>query len=350
MTQRILALDDEIHMLKLLERIITEKTPYQIVTSHNALELPALLDRSEFDLTLDRLHRLGKSDLRHRAHRQGGLAFGHPLRPRNAGTGRIQEVAGKEIFLNAVFADKRHRAGLGSLFALLFGETRLRSDLYPVKAAIQDAVAVEIDLTPIRCFKESITFFFKQLAYPCIRRRFMDLDITSLTARITLQLAPRGVKGIPDRYIDVFIRFAFYHQLRTGHGHVDTHVVEDALVLATMRGLDKDSAAHDSIIEQIQLGRPVTNIVLRRLRNGNVTYRNLEWKLHTNSPTGCSVFRRPWLTSYSTLILTSFRFASSVLGNRISNTPSLKLAWTLSAWMSLGISTVRVKLPYKRSE
>jgi len=52
MTQRILALDDEIHMLKLLERIITEKTPYQIVTSHNALELPALLDQSEFDLII----------------------------------------------------------------------------------------------------------------------------------------------------------------------------------------------------------------------------------------------------------------------------------------------------------
>jgi len=52
MTQRILALDDEIHMLKLLERIITEKTPYQIVTSHNALELPAILDRSVFDLII----------------------------------------------------------------------------------------------------------------------------------------------------------------------------------------------------------------------------------------------------------------------------------------------------------
>jgi len=52
MTQRILALDDEIHMLKLLERIITEKTPYQIVTSHNALELPALLDAAEFDVII----------------------------------------------------------------------------------------------------------------------------------------------------------------------------------------------------------------------------------------------------------------------------------------------------------
>jgi DNA-binding NtrC family response regulator len=52
MTQRILALDDEIHMLKLLERIITEKTPHQFVMSNNALELPGLLEQSEFDLII----------------------------------------------------------------------------------------------------------------------------------------------------------------------------------------------------------------------------------------------------------------------------------------------------------
>ncbi len=52
MTQRILALDDELDMLKLLERIVTEKTPYEIVTTNNAIELPALLDRTEIDLIL----------------------------------------------------------------------------------------------------------------------------------------------------------------------------------------------------------------------------------------------------------------------------------------------------------
>jgi two-component system response regulator PilR (NtrC family) len=52
MTQRILAVDDELHMLTLLERIITEKTPYQIVTTNNALEVPALLEKSQFDLII----------------------------------------------------------------------------------------------------------------------------------------------------------------------------------------------------------------------------------------------------------------------------------------------------------
>lgn len=50
MKQRILAVDDELHMLKLLERIITEKTPYQITVTNNGLEVPRLLDQTRFDL------------------------------------------------------------------------------------------------------------------------------------------------------------------------------------------------------------------------------------------------------------------------------------------------------------
>jgi len=52
MKQHILAVDDEIHMLELLERIITEKTPYQITTTNNSLEVPNLLDKTQFDLII----------------------------------------------------------------------------------------------------------------------------------------------------------------------------------------------------------------------------------------------------------------------------------------------------------
>ncbi len=52
MKQRILAVDDEIHMLKLLERIISEKTPYEIVTTNNPLEVPGRLERERFDLII----------------------------------------------------------------------------------------------------------------------------------------------------------------------------------------------------------------------------------------------------------------------------------------------------------
>jgi DNA-binding NtrC family response regulator len=52
MGQTILAVDDEPHMLKLMERIITEKTPYKITTTSNSLEVPELLEKNEYDLII----------------------------------------------------------------------------------------------------------------------------------------------------------------------------------------------------------------------------------------------------------------------------------------------------------
>ncbi len=63
MKQRILAIDDELHMLKLLERIITEKTPYQILTTNNVLELPRILQQDQFDLIVTDLKMPGMDGL-----------------------------------------------------------------------------------------------------------------------------------------------------------------------------------------------------------------------------------------------------------------------------------------------
>ena len=52
MRQTILAVDDEPHMLKLMERIITEKTPYQITTTSTSLEVPEILEKNQFDLII----------------------------------------------------------------------------------------------------------------------------------------------------------------------------------------------------------------------------------------------------------------------------------------------------------
>ncbi len=62
-TQRILAVDDEVHMLRLLERIISEKTPYSIVTTNSSLEVPRLLENESFDLILTDLKMPGMDGL-----------------------------------------------------------------------------------------------------------------------------------------------------------------------------------------------------------------------------------------------------------------------------------------------
>jgi len=63
MKQRILAVDDEIHMLKLLERIITEKTPYLITTTNSSLEAPGLLEQGGYDLVITDLKMPGLDGL-----------------------------------------------------------------------------------------------------------------------------------------------------------------------------------------------------------------------------------------------------------------------------------------------
>jgi DNA-binding NtrC family response regulator len=63
MINRILALDDEPHMLKLLERIISERTPYKITTLGNPLEIKSLLDKEQFDVIITDLKMPGLDGL-----------------------------------------------------------------------------------------------------------------------------------------------------------------------------------------------------------------------------------------------------------------------------------------------
>ena len=52
MQQSILAVDDEIHMLRLLQRIISEKTPYAITTTSSSVDVPSILEEHTFDLVI----------------------------------------------------------------------------------------------------------------------------------------------------------------------------------------------------------------------------------------------------------------------------------------------------------
>ena len=50
MKQKILIIDDEPDLLRLLERIISRKRDYEIITTNNSLEVPHILEDNEFDV------------------------------------------------------------------------------------------------------------------------------------------------------------------------------------------------------------------------------------------------------------------------------------------------------------
>lgn len=63
MAEKILIVDDEPDMLKLLSMILREKTPYEITTTNNPVEAVELAKKGEFDLVITDLKMPGLDGL-----------------------------------------------------------------------------------------------------------------------------------------------------------------------------------------------------------------------------------------------------------------------------------------------
>jgi DNA-binding NtrC family response regulator len=63
MRQRILAVDDEPDMLRLLGRILKGRTPYQVETTINPLEVPQLLQANPYDVIITDMRMRGLDGL-----------------------------------------------------------------------------------------------------------------------------------------------------------------------------------------------------------------------------------------------------------------------------------------------
>ncbi|MCK5124711.1 MAG: response regulator [candidate division Zixibacteria bacterium] len=63
MKKSILAVDVEPHMVRLLEKIIKDKTSHQIKSTHNALELPEILNKESFDIIITEMNMPGFNGL-----------------------------------------------------------------------------------------------------------------------------------------------------------------------------------------------------------------------------------------------------------------------------------------------
>ena len=63
MSERILILDDELDMLQLLQKIVTDKTEHEVITTNNPLELEDLMAAHAPSLVISDLKMLGRDGL-----------------------------------------------------------------------------------------------------------------------------------------------------------------------------------------------------------------------------------------------------------------------------------------------
>jgi hypothetical protein len=82
---------------------------------------------------------------------------------------------------------------------------------------------------------------------------------------VILEPARRGIEGIPDSHVDIFVGLVFraaplHDDLLSGNGDVDADVVELPLVMMAMRSFDDDPTAGDPLIEPVEPADLVSDV------------------------------------------------------------------------------------------
>src|SRR5690606_1538922 len=177
--------------------------------------------------------------------RWGPIIMTAPILPGAAGAGTTDGESGR-----AAPRDEMHGARLRAVVAVLLVEPDLVADAEVVEVGVHDAVAVEVDQTPLRRRDAPEIAVRMQHLDRSARRAFAGLDLAADDSNAVLELTARRVEGVPHRHVDVLVRLILVgipacDDLRARHPDVDEHAIELAFALAPVRSLDRHAATDD---------------------------------------------------------------------------------------------------------
>ena len=117
----------------------------------------------------------------------------------------------------------------------------------------------------------------------------MKLDVLPLPPDILFQLASRGIEGIPNRDIDVFVKWIvlgrFLHDgdLFARHLDVESHLIDIALKMVAMGHIDDHPAAHNAIAELVELRGLLEDPIFDGFDALEIVKADLQWKFHLSA-------------------------------------------------------------------
>src|SRR6516165_8644925 len=165
-------------------------------------------------------------------------------------TKRRRTVSSPRSFPNGTMASLRPPTGVRSI--------SIATASPPVRLTGGDAVAMEIDLTPVGGRNEAMVPFGNERGDDTVRRRFVHLHRTHQLADLVLQLTTGRVEGIADG--DVRILMSPGHRgvardidvLAAGYGDVDADAIRVAAVVAMLWAGDHDARGCNAVIEALE--------------------------------------------------------------------------------------------------
>lgn len=153
-----------------------------------------------------------------------------------------------------MLADRVDGSGLRPFCSGFLLEPNLRADFEPVKSAVRDRMAMEIDFTAVPRFDEAAILAGQKARHFPLRRRGVLLHLAAQVAHGVLDLADRGVEGVfyGDGGVLMFGRVAMgsVHDHILVARHRDAQGDLEVIALLTPRALaDGQAAGGDPLAE-----------------------------------------------------------------------------------------------------
>jgi len=180
-----------------------------------------------------------------------------------------------------VLPDDTHGARLLALLALALVQRKAHfgADLQLIEFSADEAVAVEIDLLIVagRADKPVVR---EELGYGPVGGRLVLLDDAPLSANAILETAFRRIEGVAHRDVGILMSvmpggIACHRNLAFREHEVNADVIEPALALMAMMGVDDDMAAGKPWMKPLQRRGALPDARFDRLGGGHVAKSDL---------------------------------------------------------------------------
>ena len=186
-----------------------------------------------------------------------------------------------------MLADEADRARLRTLHALFLDEADLRTDGQPVEGPIEHRIAMKIDFSTVCRFNEAALVATEKLRYSAmVVFNRMLLDLTAQLALAFLDLAHRGVEGLPDRDPRVLALGGVAAPpvddriLMPRHGYAKANLKQITVPMTGLRSVDNHMTTRDArteFFEALRLRSDLGSDLFGRLA---LPEGDVDWRLH----------------------------------------------------------------------
>ena len=154
--------------------------------------------------------------------------------------------------LEMMLADQLYRTCLGALVPGRLIETHLVTYLQVIKALVDHAMAMKIDLATVICLDASEILLRVNGNDPAVWWSLMRLHLPLNFLTVMLQLSACSIKGISNRYVHLLMgmmlaRVATDNELFTRHGDIDAGMEQVSLLMMLMMTLHNHATGHDQV-------------------------------------------------------------------------------------------------------